>query len=74
MADKDRDKNGDGRSSEADRYREAATSALEMLDWCIGYLVGTHKEKIASRLAQNRKFIRENLMKEPEEPVPTSKE
>ena len=66
--------NGRGRSSEAERYREAATNALEMLDWCIGYLVGTHKEAIASQLAQNRRFIRERLMREPEEPVPTSKE
>ena len=60
-------------SSEVDRYRRAATEALEMLDWCIGYLVGTHKEKIASQLAQNRAHIRRRLMHEPEEPVPTSK-
>ena len=66
-------KNEEDRSSEADRYRQAATEALEMLDWCIGYLVGTHKEKIASQLAQNRKYIRERLMREPEEPVPTTK-
>ena len=74
MADKKTEKNGNVPSSEAERYKEAATSALEMLDWCIGYLVGTHKEAIASQLAQNRKYIRENLMKEPEEPVPTSKD
>ena len=43
-----------------------------MLDWCIGYLVGTHKE-IASQLARNRRFIRERLMDEPKEPVPTTK-
>ena len=66
--------NGRDPSDETERYREAATSALEMLDWCIGYLVGTHKDKIASQLAQNRRFIRERLMREPEEPVPTSKE
>jgi hypothetical protein len=66
--------NGNGRSSEADRYRQAATDALEMLDWCIGYLVGTRKETIASRLAENRKYIREQLLHEPAEPVPTSKE
>jgi hypothetical protein len=67
------DNNGNGRSAEADRYRQAATDALEMLDWCIGYLVGTHKEKIASQIAQNRAQIRRNLMHEPEEPLPTSK-
>jgi hypothetical protein len=64
--------NGNGRRSEADRYEEAATQALEMLDWCIGYLVGIHKDQIASRLAANRRYIKENLMHEPEEPVPTS--
>jgi hypothetical protein len=68
------EKNGNTPSNETERYREAATSALEMLDWCIGYLVGTRKDKIANQLAQNRRFIRENLMKEPAEPVPTSKE
>jgi hypothetical protein len=66
--------NGNGRSSEADRYKEAATQALEMLDWCIGYLVGVRKEGIAARLAQNRSYIRKNLMDEPEEPLPTEKE
>jgi len=66
--------NGNGRSSEADRYKEAATQALEMLDWCIGYLVGVKKEGIAARLAQNRSYIRKNLMDEPEEPLPTEKE
>jgi len=65
--------NGNGRSGEAERYRQAATDALEMLDWCIGYLVGTRKERIASRLAQNRAHIRRNLLHEPAEPVPTSK-
>jgi hypothetical protein len=66
--------NGDGRSSEADRYKEAATQTLEMLDWCIGYLVGIKKEGIAARLAENRSYIRKNLMDEPAEPLPTSKE
>lgn len=64
--------NGDGRDREAARYEQAATQALEMLDWCIGYLVGIHKDQIASRLASNRRYIKEHLMHEPEEPVPTS--
>ena len=64
--------NGNGRRSEADRYEEAATQALEMLDWCIGYLVGIHKDQIASRLASNRSYIKTHLMREPAEPVPTS--
>jgi hypothetical protein len=66
------DRNGNGRRSEADRYEQAATQALEMLDWCIGYLVGIHKDQIASQLASNRRYIKEHLMREPEEPVPTS--
>jgi hypothetical protein len=45
-----------------------------MLDWCIGYLVGVRKESIAARLAENRSYIRKNLMDEPAEPLPTSKE
>ena len=69
-----RGRNGKGSSDEVERYKQAATEALEMLDWCIGYLVGTHKEGIASQLARNRKHIRENLMREPEEPVPTEKD
>jgi hypothetical protein len=44
-----------------------------MLDWCIGYLVGCHKDAIASRLARNRRDIKERLMHEPVESVPTSK-
>ena len=65
--------NDNRRSSDTDRYKQAAENALEMLDWCIGYLVGSHKDKIASRIAENRRYIKENLMHDPEEPVPTSK-
>jgi hypothetical protein len=66
--------NGTSGSGETERYRQAATDALEMVDWCIGYLVGSRKEKIAAQLAQNRAHIRERLMNEPEEPVPTSED
>ena len=67
------DNNGKSGSGQSERYRQAATDALEMLDWCIGYLVGTHKDRIASQLARNRSYIREQLLHEPAEPVPTSK-
>ena len=63
-----------GDSDKAERYKQAATEALEMLDWSIGYLVGSRKHDIASQLARNRKHIREDLMREPAEPVPTSEE
>jgi hypothetical protein len=66
--------NGTSGSGETERYRQAATDALEMVDWCIGYLVGSHKEKIASQLAQNRAHIRKQLLHESAEPVPTSKD
>ena len=65
--------NGKSGSGQSERYRRAATDALEMLDWSIGYLVGTHKDRIASQLARNRSYIREQLLQEPAEPVPTSK-
>jgi hypothetical protein len=44
-----------------------------MLDWCIGYLVGSRKGSIAAQLARNRAHIRRDLMHEPEEPLPTGK-
>jgi hypothetical protein len=75
MADKGKAKdNGNGNGSETERYKQAATDALEMLDWCIGFLVGIRKEAIASQIAQNRAYIRRQLLHEPAEPVPTSKD
>jgi hypothetical protein len=65
--------NGQGLSGEAERYKQAATDALEMVDWCIGYFVGSHKGSIAAQLAKSRAHIRKDLMHEPDEPVPTSK-
>ncbi len=62
-----RDDNGD----ETDRYRQAATDALEQLDWCIGYLHGIHKTKISAQLAKNRAYIKKNLLKQAEEPMPS---
>jgi hypothetical protein len=56
---------------ETDRYRQAATDALEQLDWCIGYLHGIHKTKISTQLAKNRAYIKKNLLKQAEEPMPS---
>jgi hypothetical protein len=56
---------------ELERYRQASEDALQQLDWCIGYMHGSNKLRIAKALARNRAFIRTNLMKRPEEPVPT---
>jgi hypothetical protein len=57
---------------EADRYRRAAEDALQQLDWCIGYLHGIRKVEISRALSRNRSFIREQLMQESEQPLPTS--
>jgi len=64
----------DGRRdrSEVERYRQAAHDALEQLDWCIGYLHGSHKGRIAAALGRNRAYIRKNLLQQPEEPTPTN--
>jgi hypothetical protein len=54
-------------SQDADRYREAASDALKMLDWCIFYFRHEGHGEIAKRLEQNRDYIREQLTGEPEE-------
>jgi hypothetical protein len=59
------------RDDELKRYRRAAEDALQQLDWCIGYLHGIHKVEISLALAKNRSYIRTQLLKEPEEPLPT---
>ena len=58
------------KQTEADRYRQAADDALQQLDWAIGYLHGIHKTEISKALAKNRSYIRQQLLKEPEEPLP----
>src|SRR6478672_11891407 len=58
-------------SDEAFRYRQAAEDALQQLDWTIGYLHGIKKTEISKALAQNRSYIRRNLMGEPDEGLPT---
>ena len=66
MATDDRDRN-----DELERYRQAAEDALQQLDWCIGYLHGIRKNEISRALAKNRSQIRTQLMRRPEQPVPT---
>jgi hypothetical protein len=61
----------ENKQAEADRYRQAAEDALQQLDWAIGYLHGIKKTEISRALARNRSFIRQNLMGQAEEPVPT---
>jgi len=56
---------------DVERYRRAAEDALQQLDWCIGYLHGIRKVGISRALAENRSYIREELMLRSTQPVPT---
>jgi hypothetical protein len=58
-------------TEQADRYRQAAEDALGQLDWCIGYLHGIRKQRISAQLAKNRAYIRRELMREAQEPLPS---
>ncbi len=49
---------------QAERYRQAAEDALGQLDWCIRYLNGIHKQRIAARLAKNCAYIRRELLQD----------
>jgi hypothetical protein len=51
--------NGKAPSGDAERYKQAAHDALEMLDWCIGFPVGTRKEASLRGWRVNRSSIRE---------------
>jgi hypothetical protein len=65
----DGQKDGDNRA-EVERYRQAAEDALQQLDWCIGYLHGIRKLDVSRALAKNRSYIRSQLLKREEEPLP----
>ena len=56
---------------EVERYRQASEDALQQLDWCIGYLHGSGKRALSRSLARNRSYIRTNLLRRAEEPVPS---
>ena len=65
----DGQKDSDNRQ-EVERYRQAAEDALQQLDWCIGYLHGIRKLDVSRALAKNRSYIRSQLLKRPEAPLP----
>jgi hypothetical protein len=54
------------------RYRQAAEDALQQLDWCIGYLHGIKKTGLSRALSKNRSYIRRQLLRREEEPLPSS--
>jgi hypothetical protein len=60
-------------NGQVERYRRAAEDALQQLDWCIGYLHGIHKTRIARALSRNRGVIREHLRGTRDQPLPTSR-
>jgi hypothetical protein len=66
----DEQRNRDNRDGEVERYRQAAEDALQQLDWCIGYLHGIRKLDVSRALAKNRSYIRRQLLKREEQPMP----
>jgi hypothetical protein len=50
-----------GTKSELDEYKRAMDDAFQQLDWCIGYLHGIQKSKVAQALAQNRDYIAKQI-------------
>jgi hypothetical protein len=58
---------------DVERYRRAADDALGQLDWAIGYLHGIRKFQISRQLAQNRAYIRRELLGTDDEPLPSQK-
>ena len=61
----DSNSDGNGRQQELDReierYRTAGYSALDQLEWVVGYLQKIHKPQIARALDRNRKQILERV-------------
>jgi hypothetical protein len=49
------------RAADSERYKNAATDALTLLDWCIEYLRDNRQGKLADQLARNRAHIRARL-------------
>jgi hypothetical protein len=49
------------RDTEIERYRKAAHTTLDQLDWCIEYLRRLGKTRISQQLAKNRSDIMARL-------------
>jgi hypothetical protein len=49
------------RDDDAARYREAAVTTLNQLDWCAEYLKRIHKPKISRQLEINTSKIRRRV-------------
>jgi hypothetical protein len=46
---------------EVERYRDAATAALEQLEWSVGYLREIRKPELANALDRNRRQILQRM-------------
>ena len=58
----DENRNGDRkRDHEIGRYRQAAVSTLEQLEWVVGYLHKIRKPELAQAVDRNRKQIIERI-------------
>ena len=57
---------------EVDRYRTASDDTLQQINWCIGYLTATKKNRIAGFLSANRDHIRSSLLGRAPQSVPTT--
>jgi hypothetical protein len=56
------------RDTEVERYRKAAHTTLDQLDWCIEYLRSLGKKRISRQLAKNRAAIVSRLSPREEDP------
>jgi hypothetical protein len=61
----------EGLMHDVERYRSAAEDALQQLDWCIGYLAGCQKGRVAKVLSANRSHIRRQYLRRDEQAPPT---
>lgn len=47
--------------NELERYKSAADHVFRQLDWCVSYLQGIGKDKLARALKQNRNVIAKQI-------------
>ena len=50
-----------GAKNDLGEYKRAGNDIFQQLDWCIGYLHGIQKSKVAWALAQNRELIAKQI-------------
>jgi hypothetical protein len=58
-------------TNDIERYRKGMELAFQQIDWCIGYLHGIRKKRIAYALSRNRMYIAKQIAGEEEVELPT---